>query len=108
MSNSSSAEIELMQSLLEPLIEDFRYWFGRSLELLESERLSFMTTEDQADLTTRIRSIIGEVNAASALFQITGKQVGVDVASINSWHRLLMECQGMGMRYRQFKAAADQ
>jgi Protein of unknown function (DUF2605) len=107
MSNSSSAEIELMQSLLEPLLEDFRYWFGRSLELIEKERLSFMTTEDQADLTERIRSIIAEVNAASALFQITGKQVGVDVASIASWHRLLMECQGMGMQYRQLKANGD-
>ncbi|MDX1978012.1 MAG: DUF2605 domain-containing protein [Pseudanabaenaceae cyanobacterium bins.68] len=98
---SSSAEIELMQSLLEPLLEDFRYWFGRSLELLEKERLSFMSLDTQAEFTERIRSIIGEVNAASALFQVSGKQVGVDVASITSWHKVLMECQVMGMQYRQ-------
>mgnify|MGYP005849658181 CR=1 FL=1 len=98
---SSSAEIELMQSLLEPLLEDFRYWFTRSLDLLEKEHLSFMTADTQAEFTEKIRSIIGEVNAASSLFQVSGKQVGVDVASITSWHRALMECQAMGMQYRQ-------
>jgi hypothetical protein len=105
MSNSSSAEVELMQTLLEPLLEDFKFWFGRSLELLEREQLNFMTLESQTDLTDRIKTVVGEVNAASALYQITNKQVGVDVASVTSWHKLLMECQGMGMRYRQSKAA---
>jgi len=107
MTNASAAEIELMQSLLEPLLEDFKFWFGRSLELLEREQLNFMTAETQADLITRVRNVMGEVNAASALYKITDKQVGVDVTSITSWHRLLMECQGMGMRYRQSKAVEE-
>jgi Protein of unknown function (DUF2605) len=105
MTNSSSAEVELMQTLLEPLLDDFKFWFGRSLELLESEQLSFMTSESQTDLTARIKTVLSEVGAASSLYQVTNKQVGVDVASITSWHKLLMECQGMGMRYRQSKAA---
>jgi Protein of unknown function (DUF2605) len=97
------SEIKLMQSLLEPLLEDFRYWFGRSLALLETEELTFLTSDAKADLTQRLKATMQEVGAASALFQASGKQVGVEVAVVNSWHKLLMECQNMGMRYRQSK-----
>jgi hypothetical protein len=104
MSNSPSSESELLQSLLEPLLEDFRYWFGRSLRLLESQRLDFISDLEQSSLIARIVNANKEVEAATMLYKVTGRQVGIDLATISPWHSLLMECQAVGMRYHQNKA----
>ncbi|HEY9668852.1 MAG TPA: DUF2605 family protein, partial [Coleofasciculaceae cyanobacterium] len=37
MSQSQPSEQELLKSVLQPLLEDFQYWFSRSRSLLETE-----------------------------------------------------------------------
>ncbi|HCV30973.1 MAG TPA: DUF2605 domain-containing protein, partial [Microcoleaceae bacterium UBA9251] len=37
MLNPNLPEAELLKSLLQPLLEDFHYWFERSANLLETE-----------------------------------------------------------------------
>ncbi len=101
MSDSQLSKAAILEGILEPLLEDFRYWFERSLQLLEGERLEFMTASEQSDLVRRVREALSDVNASVSLFQATGKQVGVDVRAMMPWHNLLMECQSVGMRYRQ-------
>jgi hypothetical protein len=103
MSNFPSSESELLQSLLEPLLEDFRYWFGRSQNLLELQKLSFISDAEQASLLSRVKDALKEVETATALFKATGKQVGLDLETIKPWHSLLMECQSVGIRYHQSK-----
>nr|WP_220185628.1 DUF2605 domain-containing protein [Cylindrospermopsis raciborskii] len=93
----------MLQSLLEPLLEDFEYWFARSQQLLENEKISFMTEQEQSDLLDRVKQAQLEVNTSRMLFNATGKQVGLDMATLAPWHQLLGECWRVGMRYRQIK-----
>jgi Protein of unknown function (DUF2605) len=104
MSNTPSPDSELLQSLLDPLLEDMRYWLGRSLELLESQKLDFISEFEQADLLARVKNAIQEVGTATILYEATGKQAGIEVAAMMPWHNLLLECQAIGMRHRQNKA----
>ncbi|MFM7908402.1 MAG: DUF2605 domain-containing protein, partial [Microcystis sp.] len=73
---SQPAENELLKTILEPLLEDFTYWFSRSRLLLESERLSFLSLEEQNDLLARVKNAQQEVATAHLLFKTTGGQVG--------------------------------
>jgi hypothetical protein len=104
MSNPSSSETELLQSILEPLLEDVRYWLGRSLDLFESQRLDFISETEQSHLVTRVKNALKEVEVATMLYEVTSKQVGIEVAAMMPWHNLLLECQAIGMRYHQNKA----
>ncbi|MBG0744048.1 MAG: DUF2605 domain-containing protein [Cylindrospermopsis raciborskii KL1] len=103
MSESNLSASQLLQSLLEPLLEDFEYWFARSQQLLENEKISFMTEQEQSDLLDRVKQAQLEVNTSKMLFNATGKQVGLDMATLAPWHQLLGECWRVGMRYRQIK-----
>ncbi|NKB17063.1 MAG: DUF2605 domain-containing protein [Pseudanabaena sp. CRU_2_10] len=104
MSNPSSPETELLQSILEPLLEDVRYWLGRSLDLFESQRLDFISETEQSNLVARVKNALKEVEAAKMLYEVTSKQVGIEISAMMPWHNLLLECQSIGMRYHQNKA----
>jgi hypothetical protein len=104
MSNTASPDPEMLKKLLEPLLEDFTYWFDRSQKLLSSQRIDFLAEADQQNLLERVENAIKEVSAAIALFRVTGHQVGIEMATVRPWHELLMECQAVGMRYYRNKA----
>lgn len=91
---------ELMSSLLKPLLEDFQYWFGRSRDLLEQERLSFLGDEGQAELLARVQQAQREVTTASSLLHATEGQVGVEMSVLMEWHRLVAECWQVSRRHR--------
>jgi hypothetical protein len=103
MLNSNLPESELLKSLLEPLLEDFKYWFERSINLLETEEIHFLSGEDQSDLLARVKQAQQEVAAAKALFQATGGQV--ETAALMPWHRLLAECWQVSARFRSSQSA---
>ncbi len=63
MLNSNLPESELLKALLEPLLEDFNYWFARSAKLLETEEIPFLSDEDQSDLLARVKQAQQEVGA---------------------------------------------
>lgn len=100
MLNPNLPEPELLKKLLQPLLEDFQYWFERSRLLLETERISFLGTQQQSDLLNKVRQAQQEVNTAQMLFQATGGQVGIDMATLMPWHHLLTECWKVAMRFR--------
>jgi hypothetical protein len=79
MTNPAFQDSEVLKFILEPLLEDFDYWFGRSLLLLEQEEINFLTEPQKNDLITRVQAMM-------------------------PWHNLLMECQAVGMRFRQSQA----
>ncbi|PZV19137.1 MAG: DUF2605 domain-containing protein [Pseudanabaena sp.] len=99
MSNTASPDPEMLRQLLEPLLEDFTYWFNRSQKLLSTERIDFLQESDQRNLLERVEHALKEVSVAVSLFRVTGHQVGVDMATMKPWHALLMECQSVGMLY---------
>jgi hypothetical protein len=104
MNNTASPDPEMLKKLLEPLLDDFIYWFDRAQKLLSSQRLDFLTEDDQQKILERVEHALKEVNVAIALFRVTGHQVGVDMTTMKPWHQLLMECQAIGMRYYRNQA----
>jgi len=101
MRDSNLPEPELLKTVLQPLLEDFRYWFARSRELLETEQLSFMSHQEQSDLLLRVKQAQDKVNTAYMLFAATDGQVGIEMETLMPWHKLVTECWQVAMRFRQ-------
>jgi hypothetical protein len=100
MLNPNLTETELLEAVLQPLLEDFKYWFARSRSLLETEQISFLGVEQQSELLARVKQAQQEVNTAQMLFQATGNQIGIDMATLMPWHNLVTECWKVAMRFR--------
>ncbi len=105
MLDSYPTDPNLLKNILEPLLEDFQYWFGRSQSLLESEKISFLGQAGQADLLARVVRAREEVNTAKMLLNVTDGQAGVDMAVLMPWHKLLTECWQVAMRFRQERSS---
>ncbi|WP_013320232.1 DUF2605 domain-containing protein [Gloeothece verrucosa] len=103
MSNSQPSEPELLNTVLKPLLEDFQYWFSRACTLLENERLSFISCEEQTDLLERVKQAQKEVTTAQMLFQATDGQAGIEASMLVPWHNLVAECWRISMRWRSIK-----
>ncbi|AFY32177.1 DUF2605 domain-containing protein [Calothrix sp. PCC 7507] len=101
MRDSNLPGTELLKTVLEPLLEDFQYWFARSRDFLESEQISFMSEQEQSDLLLRVKHAQNELNTAKMLFTATDEQVGIDMATIMPWHQLVAECWNVSMRFHQ-------
>ncbi len=105
MSFDRSSEKELLKTVLEPLLEDFQYWFDRSRNLLESERLSFLTEAEQAALLSRVKQTQQEVSTAQMLFAATDGQAGIEASILMPWHKLVAECWQVAMKYRSLSGS---
>lgn len=103
MPNFQSTEQELLKNLLEPLLEDFRYWFSRARVLLETESMPFLSQEEQSNLLERVIQAQQEVLSAKMLFLAMNEQVGVDMAVLIPWHQLVTECWKVATRFRKQK-----
>ncbi|MBD0336565.1 MAG: DUF2605 domain-containing protein [Cyanobacteria bacterium Co-bin13] len=103
MSNPSDSA-ELLTAVLKPLLEDFQEWFQRSLDLLESKPISFLSPEQQTHLTHRVKTALAEAQTAQMLLQATDGQVGVEASQVLTWHSLVAECWAVARRLRQENA----
>ena len=108
MPREQPTEQELLRSVLEPLLEDFLYWFGRSRTLLESEQMSFLTAQEQAQLLERIVRSLQEVQTAQMLFQATDGSAGIDSKMLLPWHQLVAECWSLAQKRREIKSQSQQ
>uniref|UniRef100_B8HK46 DUF2605 domain-containing protein n=1 Tax=Cyanothece sp. (strain PCC 7425 / ATCC 29141) TaxID=395961 RepID=B8HK46_CYAP4 len=84
-------EPELLKVLLEPLLEDFEYWFSYTRSKLSAEDLAALSP-NQADLLARVDQAYLELQAARSLFAATEGQAGVETTLMFRWHQLVMEC----------------
>jgi hypothetical protein len=103
----NSSESELLKALLDPLLDDFEYWFERSRALLSDHEMDFLEAQTQADILARVVQAKEEVKAARSLFRATGSQVGVDPAVMAIWHRLVAECWQVASRYRSSQQPSE-
>ena len=101
MSTNYPSEKEILKTVLEPLLEDFQYWFGRSRSLLEKERLSFLSLEEQQNLLDRVKQSQQEVSTAQMLFKATNGKAGIETSVLLPWHNLVAECWRVAMKWRQ-------
>lgn len=99
-SGSNLPEPDLLKTLLQPLLEDFAYWFGRAQVLLENYAIDFLGQEQQASLLERVKQAQQEVSTAQLLFRATGGQVGVETSVLVPWHQLVTECWQVGIKFR--------
>ncbi|MDY6940351.1 MAG: DUF2605 domain-containing protein [Cyanobacteriota bacterium] len=104
MVNPNPSESELLKTILEPLLDDFEYWFARSRKLLENEEISFLEPQQQSDFLARLTRAQQEVGATKMLVKATGTQAGVDMAVLLPWHQLLTECWKVALRFRSEQA----
>ncbi len=91
---------ELLKTVLEPLLEDFQYWFNRARNLLETETIEFLGAENQAALLERVKQAQQEVGVAQTLLNLTEGQVGVETAVLIPWHDLVTECWKVAIKFR--------
>ena len=103
MSTEHPTEKELLKTVLEPLLEDFLYWFGRSRNLLESQQMPFFSTEEQAQMLERIIHSQQEVQTAQMLFNATEGAAGIDPKILLPWHQLVAECWNIAKKLRESK-----
>ncbi|MBD2341342.1 DUF2605 domain-containing protein [Calothrix sp. FACHB-156] len=103
MRDSNLPGAEVLKALLEPLLEDFQYWFARSRKFLETEQISFMSEQDKSDLLLRIQQAQDELNTAKMMFSATDGQVGIEMATIKPWHELVTECWNVSLRFHKEK-----
>lgn len=97
----------MLKAILGPLLDDFSFWFGRSLEALEKEQVTFMSVAEQENLMQRIRAAQSEVSTAKLMFEATDGGAGVEMEVIAPWHRLVAECWGVAQKNRQLKNQAQ-
>jgi hypothetical protein len=103
MGDSSLSNADFLKSVLEPLLDDFQYWFERYRQILENERIQFMSEQEQLNLLKRVKDAQHELNTAKMLFNATDQEVGIDMATVMPWHQLVTECWSVGMRLGQSK-----
>lgn len=107
MSDEQPTEKELLKTILEPLLEDFQYWFERSHTLLKSEQMSFFSVQEQAQLLERIEQSQREVNTARMLFDAAGGGAGIDSKMLLPWHQLVAECWNVAQKRRELKTQGN-
>jgi hypothetical protein len=97
---ATSGQPTLLAQVLSPLLDDFQYWFQRSLTLFEEGPLLGTHADDQANLLARLKEAMAETQTAASLLAITEGQVGVDPAQVMTWHALVAECWMVARRHR--------
>lgn len=108
MLNQNLPDPELLKTVLQPLLEDFKYWFERSRTLLENEQISFLGNQQQSELLARVKQAQQEVNTAQLMFQATGGQVGIEMNTLAPWHQLVTECWKVAIRFRSEQTAIQE
>lgn len=103
MSSSQPTENQLLKEILEPLLEDFQHWFGRSRSLLENERITFFSENEQQELLERVKQTQQEVTTAQMLYKATEGQVGIEPSILLPWHQLVTECWKVAMKWRSLR-----
>ncbi len=101
MTDSPLSEKDLLKNLLEPLLDDFQYWFARSRSLLENEKIPSLTVTEQTELLQKVVEAEKEVGTMQMLFKVTGGEVGLDPKAMIPWHQLVHECWRVSRLYRE-------
>lgn len=90
--SSHQPDQPLVQSILEPLLDDFQYWFGEAETLLNSPEANCLDERDRQQLAAQLHTAKQEVATARTLMLATAGNAGVDVAVVSQWHQLVSKC----------------
>lgn len=90
----------LLDSLLNPLLEDFDTSFRRGLQLLEICPETVLTAEAQEALRQRLQRSQAELLAARSLRAAAPVPMALDMGAIAPWHALLVEVWSLSAALR--------
>ena len=90
----------LLESVLQPLLEDFADSFERGLRLLEVCPARVMIPTAREALHRRLIEAQAELNAARALRAAAPKPMALEMATITPWHALLVEVWSLSAALR--------
>ncbi|MGF1522483.1 MAG: DUF2605 domain-containing protein [Leptolyngbyaceae cyanobacterium] len=91
----------LVQSVLEPLLNDFQYWFSESKTLLTSPQADCLEAKQRQSLIGQIEVAQREVATARTLLLTTDGQAGVETSIVMNWHQLVLQCWQASKQIRQ-------
>ena len=97
-------ELALLKSILEPLLEDFLYWFERAQVFMEKEDLTFLTSEEKQSLLQRFKQSHEEVKTARILYQATDGKAGIETSIMVPWHHLVAEYWQLASQWRRLQS----
>ena len=90
----------LLESLLNPLLEDFDTSFHRGLQLLELCPDHVLSESARDTLRERLQVSLAELQAARALRAAAPVPMALDMAAIAPWHALLVEVWSLSAALR--------
>lgn len=99
--SSHQPEQPLVQAVLEPLLDDFQYWFSETAALLESPKAACIDMSERQALADQITEAQREVATARTLMLATEGSAGVDVSLVGKWHQLVSRCWQTARKIRQ-------
>lgn len=97
----------LLKSILPPLLDDFQHWFSRTLTMLDTREISFLSDAEKQDLKARVQAAQKQVGASKALTRLTESQAGIEMPVVMAWHKLVHECWGVALRLRREGSSED-
>ena len=98
----------LLKTILPPLLDDFQHWFSRTLTLLDTRDISFLSTAEKQDLAARVQAAQKQVSAAKVMTSLTDSQAGIEMPVVMAWHKLVHECWGVALRLRRENSSEDE
>ncbi|MEO1181368.1 MAG: DUF2605 domain-containing protein [Cyanobacteria bacterium J06636_28] len=102
----NEADTPLVQSVLEPLLNDFQYWFSESKTLLTSPKADCLDAEQRQSLIDQVEATQQAVNTARTLLLATDGQAGVEPSLVMTWHQLVLRCWQAAQQIRQTSQAS--
>ena len=90
----------LLESVLQPLLEDFAASFERGLQLLERCPDNVLSPEARTALEARLLEARAQLNAARALRAAAPAPMALEMATITPWHELLVEVWSLSAAMR--------
>ena len=93
-------QARLLETLLDPLLNDMAESFERGLLLLEHCPESILSLGDQQRLLGALLEARGELRAARSLRAALPHGIGLDMNALTPWHRLVLEVWTLSSRLR--------
>jgi len=102
--SSPSSDQPLIQAILEPLLDDFQFWFREAQTLLASPAAECLDHDQRTTILNEIEQAQQEVATARTLLLATDGKAGVDTTMVGQWHKLVSRCWGVARQVRQHDA----
>ncbi len=107
LSDDNLEDANLLKAILPPLLDDFQRWFGRTVDLLETQSIDFLAPDQQQDLLSRVKIAQQQVSASKVIASATDSQAGIEVPVVMAWHQLVHECWGVAIRFRKESSSSE-